>query len=78
MEVCDCIENRQALMNYLILKLYFLTELPDILVLVETWLYGNVLDSELHVDGFQFFRKDRVHRGGGIITYIKSTITCTH
>ena len=60
------------------LKNFLTSETPDILCVVETWLDSNALDLELHVDGYQFFRRDRGSRGGGIIVYFRSDLICTH
>ena len=44
---------------------------PDIniMCLSETFLDNRVMDSELTMDGFDFFRKDRSTHGGGLIIY---------
>ena len=66
-------KNRHELRN---LKHQLLTEGPDVLSLVETWLDDSVLDHELEINGYHFFRKDRGSRGGGILVYIKDSIMC--
>ena len=32
---------------------------PHLLALTETWLYGDIMDSELHIDGYNLLRADR-------------------
>ena len=46
--------------------------------MVETWLNSTVLDKELQIDGYNFFRRDRGSRGGGVLMYFKSNFVCTH
>ena len=44
----------------------------------ETWLDDTVMDSELYVNGFNFFRRDRpTGRGGGILVYYKDAVKCS-
>ena len=42
---------------------------PDVIGITESWANGNVLDSELQLQGYQFFRCDRPsdNRGGGVL-----------
>ena len=44
---------------------------PDIVGITESWTTNNVLDSELHLSGYQLLRCDRntENRGGGTIRY---------
>ena len=60
----------------------------DIVCIIETHLNKNVLDCELSIDGYKFFRKDRnfnihtenpdindeVSGGGGSIVYFKDNL----
>jgi exonuclease III len=47
----------------------------DVLCLTETWLDESVFDSDILIDGFTLFRKDRCERsGGGVAIYIKNDI----
>lgn len=49
----------------------------DVLIFTETWLNDSILDSELGLDGYQIFRKDRssltsdYSRGGGVLVAVK-------
>src|SRR5215813_13157246 len=51
----------------------------DILIFTETFLTQDVPDSLLHIDGFKFYRKDRLgdKSGGGIIFYYKNHISAS-
>ena len=45
--------------------------------LSESWLHTNSPSSELHVPGYNIFRRDRSKgRGGGVMIYIKDHINC--
>jgi len=48
----------------------------ECLCLCETFLDGTVLDSQLSIPGYSFFRKDRPSLGGGLLIYIKDMIFC--
>ena len=49
---------------------------PDIIGITESWTHPAIFDSELHLDGFQLFRKDRAIncRGGGVLLYVNSEL----
>ena len=49
---------------------------PDVIGITESWANGNVLDSELQLQGYQCFRCDRPsdNRGGGVLLYVKSSL----
>ena len=54
-----------------------LTDCEDIIALTETWLDNNFLDSELHLNDYNIFRKDRSNCcGGGVLLAIKDQISC--
>ena len=61
------------------LELYVDKEEPDIIGLTETWAKEEIADSELALDGYVMFRKDRENqtaRGyGGVLLYVKNNIT---
>src|SRR6218665_3126964 len=61
------------------LELFVYKEEPDIIGLTETWAKEEIADSELALDGYIMFRKDRENqkaRGyGGVLLYVKSSIT---
>jgi exonuclease III len=50
----------------------------DIIGVVETWTYDNISDSEMNMDGYTMYRKDRKDtKGGGVVLYIRDTIIST-
>ena len=53
------------------------SENANVFSFVETWLNDKILDSELEVDGYHMFRKDRGSRGEGILVYIRKSFRCS-
>ena len=50
------------------LRLIFTRNHPLVIAISETWLSDTVIDSEVHVSGYQMFRLDRSHRkNGGVL-----------
>lgn len=51
---------------------------PDIIGITETWLNDQITDSEISLEGYTIFRKDRKSseksRGGGVMFYIKNNL----
>ena len=49
---------------------------PDIIGITETWCNTNVLDAELQLTGYEFFRCDRKtqNKGGGVLLYVKKEL----
>ena len=48
---------------------------PHIIGITESWANKDILDSELGLNGYAMFRKDRIgRRGGGVILYINESI----
>ena len=50
---------------------------PDVVCVVETWLSSDISDSELFLPNFQIFRLDRSRHGGGILVYVKSSLSAS-
>jgi ribonucleases P/MRP protein subunit RPP40 len=74
--------NARSIMNKVDeLQLYVEEEKPDIIGITETWVFEDVLDSEINIDGYTTLRKDRISgnksRGGGVLLYIKNDISVT-
>jgi hypothetical protein len=38
---------------------------PDIIAISETWLHSNIADSEISINTYTIFRKDRTVKGVG-------------
>lgn len=44
----------------------------DVVMITETWLSENIDNNVINIPGYNFFRKDRKGRGGGVGAYVKS------
>jgi len=69
--------NARSVMNKLdLLKATVYNMKPDIIGITESWTHPAIFDSELHLDGFQLFRKDCAIncRGGGVLLYVNSEL----
>ncbi|BHF66482.1 hypothetical protein SprV_0200949900 [Sparganum proliferum] len=68
--------NAQSLISKLDeLKLCLAELSPDVLAVTETWLSGNINDSEIALPGYQIYRRDREHRqGGAIVVYVNECL----
>jgi len=46
--------------------------------ITESWAHQHINEGELHIDGYNMYRKDRQHdsvsKGGGVLLYIKDTL----
>ena len=40
----------------------------------ETWVYGDMSDGELQINGFNVYRKDRKNKGWGVIMYVHESL----
>ena len=59
----------------------------DIICITETQLHVNILDSEIQIEGYKIFRKDRSFKldrskndcssGGGSVIYVKNAISAS-
>ena len=49
----------------------------DIVCVVESWLSQDIPDSELTIPGYFVFRKDRNRHGGGILIFVRDSLSCT-
>ncbi len=55
---------------------YIATEEPDVIAITETRVNSNHLMSKLSIAGYESFHKNRGYkRGGGVICYVKSTLS---
>jgi hypothetical protein len=77
---CLFINARSIMNNFKLeeLKLYIQEYSIDIIGIAETWLTDSVSDSEIQIEHFSIFRKDRGvfkdGRGGGVLLYVKSSL----
>ena len=49
-------------------------EHPDIICLVETWLYEDILDSEVSIPNYSIVRLDRCRHGGDVALFIHNSV----
>ena len=44
---------------------------PHIMGITESWCHKDINESEIHVDGYTTYRKDReCAKGGGVLLYV--------
>lgn len=53
------------------LTLLATVHIPDVICIVETWLDGDINDTEISIPGYHSQRLDRNRHGGGVLMYIK-------
>ena len=72
-----CHVNSQSLLpHFFEFQSFFSANSYDIIALSETWLKPHVPDVLVHLDGYQFFRHDRLDRGGGGIgCYVRNGLS---
>ena len=56
------------------LKVLVTISKPDIITIVETWLDQDILDSEVSIQDYRIFRRDRSRHGGGLVIYINENL----
>ena len=71
--------NARSIVNkYSELELMLTSENPDLVGITETWLTGEIQDTELNFSGYGLFRNDRNNdtktRGGGVALLIKNEL----
>ena len=47
---------------------------PNIITVSETWLYELISDASMKIDNYVLYRADRDQYGGGLATYVDSTL----
>lgn len=50
----------------------------DIIIGTETWLSQDTKNSELLLNDYDIFRRDRPNRGGGVLIAVKKNLCCEH
>lgn len=74
------VNARSVLSNFKIeeLEAYAMENDLDIIGIAESWLTDNILQSEVNLNGFTLYRKDRCRvrpgRGGGVMLYIRNDV----
>ena len=48
---------------------------PDVICITESWLSGDIQDSEILIPGYQSLRHDRNRHGGGVLMYVSHRFT---
>lgn len=56
------------------IKIWAMQMNPEILVLTETWISGDILESDINIQGY-VFRADNQSRGGGVAILIKNNLS---
>ena len=59
------------------LKIICTMSSSDIVCVVETWLYYDITDSEISIQGYHLVRLDHSRHGGGVLIYANSMFTCS-
>lgn len=49
---------------------------PHVIMITETWLHGDIQDSEVVPPNYKLIRRDRSSRGGGVAIAVKENIVC--
>ena len=49
---------------------------PDVMIISETWLSPDILNSEIFPVGYRIFCKDRSDGFGGVLIACRNGITC--
>ena len=72
----QCSLNARSVMNKkLDIQALLVAEYLDVLAVTETFLGDEILDSELVGGDYTIFRRDRNRRGGGVMLYVKNSIS---
>ena len=46
----------------------------DFIGIMETWLNGTESDDDTHIDGYNFFHRNRTTLGGGVAAYVSTNL----
>ena len=66
--------NTRSMLDELQASILFLK--PDVICIVESWLYDHVTDNEISLPDYQMHRLDCNRHGGGIVLYAYNSLTC--
>lgn len=56
------------------LESVLLSHSPHVVVITETWLHGEISDTDLIPPAYKIIRRDRTSRGGGVAIVVKSSV----
>lgn len=69
-----CFLNVRSLIhNFADFNVFVTNENYDVIGISETWLSDNIPSNLVHIDGYNFIRKDRDSRGGGVGIYLRTS-----
>ena len=72
---CKLINARSVVNKLNDLHIMFDSENPDIVGITESWATKDISDSELSINGYTIYRRDREHaKGGGVMLYVKDSL----
>lgn len=72
---CKLINARSVVNKLNDLLIMFDSENPDIVGITESWATKDISDSELNINGYTIYRRDREHaKGGGVMLYVKDSL----
>ena len=75
--VISCLNINSLQNKFDEVRLWLATNTFDILTIQETKIDSTFPSSQFHVEGFNFYRRDRVKGGGGIVVYIRDNIAAS-
>ena len=73
---CLCANARSIQNKFEELELYVQNEKPHVIGITESWTTDEIADSEISLNGYTLFRRDRGEnkRGGGVLLYVSSDL----
>jgi len=74
---CLDLNARSIISKFYLFEAWISNIRPDIIGVTESWTSGDILDSELSLDGYDLFRKDRLvaRAGGDVLLYVKCSLS---
>ena len=59
------------------LKILCSVYVPDIVCVTESWLDGDITDTEIAIQDYSAIRLDWNRHGGGVLIYVRAVFTCS-
>ena len=72
---CVCLNARSIINKKNELNMMIDDIKPHIIGIAESWANNDITNAELGLEGYVMFRKDGIGRRGGVLLYIKETIS---